>query len=87
MSDKGELPGVSPLTRADIPDLVRAVVAEMKKTTDDPPPGKSLTGTEARSQSSRDDQRARADRQSRPALLMLKKKSAVMAKFNNNHTQ
>ena len=60
MSNEGEPPGVTPLTRADIPDLVIAVVAKMKKTTDDLPPGKSLTGTEARSQSSRDDQRARA---------------------------
>ena len=60
MSNEGEPSGVTPLTRADIPDLVRAVVAEMKKTTNDPLPGKSLNGSKARSQSSRDDRRAHA---------------------------
>ena len=64
MSTEREPSGVTPLTCADIPDLVRAVVAKMKKTTDVPPPGKPLNGTEARSQGNRDDQRTHAaDRQ------------------------
>ena len=58
MSSEGEASGVVPLTRADIPKLVKAVMAEMRKPAGDPSPSKSLSDTTARAQSSRDDLRA-----------------------------